>query len=77
MTHIFDGLAVMPGHHAPAKLGNYAMVQIPGFEVDCAPYSTLFAPQGSYALEHEAACVEVRVCPLELAIILVNHLCRS
>ena len=77
MTRIFDEFAVIPGHRAPAKLGNDAMVSIPGLEVDCAPYTTFFTPQGSDALEHQAACVEIRVRPFELAIVLVNHLWGS
>lgn len=37
------------------------VIQITGFEVDCAPHSTLFTSQGSHALEYNAACVEILV----------------
>ena len=74
MTHVLDWFAINPAYGAPAKLGDHLMVHVPCLEVDSAPYTVLFTPQRPYALKHQAARVESRVCSFELAVVFVDHL---
>jgi hypothetical protein len=74
MAHILDWDPVYPAHGAPAELSDHVVFHVPCLKVDGAPYTALFAPQGSHAFKDQTTRIESRVCSFELAIVLVDHL---